>query len=61
MISFAFTKRKILDSFKLKEFPDDHFKFDKNGGDFSKRVEKKTLGKREIARHEFIRPGLFVI
>ena len=40
-----------LDSSKLKEFADDNFKFDKNGGKFSKRVEN-TVGKGEIARYE---------
>ena len=46
-----FPKRQILDSFKLKEFADDNFKFDVNGRKFSKRVEN-TVGKGEIARHE---------
>ena len=39
------------DSFKLKEFADDKFKLDKNGGKFSKLVEN-TVGKAEIACHE---------
>ena len=38
----------MLDSFKLKEFADDRFKFDKNGRMFSERV-KNTLGNEEIA------------
>ena len=33
---------------KLKEFADDHFKFDENGSKLSKRVEN-TVGKGEIA------------
>ena len=44
-------KRKMLDSFKLKEFEDDNFKFDENRRKFSKRVEN-TVGKGEIARYE---------
>ena len=36
---------------KLKEFADDSFRFDENGGKFSKRVEN-TVGKGEIARYE---------
>ena len=35
----VFPKRQILDSSKLKEFADDNFKFDRNGGKFSKRIE----------------------
>ena len=35
---------------KLKEFADDHSKFDGNGGKFSKKVE--NVGKGEIARYE---------
>ena len=46
-----FTKRKILDSSKLKEFADDNFRFDENGRKFSKSVEN-TLGKGGIARYE---------
>ena len=41
----------ILDNSKLKEFADDNFKFDENGGKFSKRVEN-TVGKGEISRNE---------
>ena len=40
-----------LDSSKLKEFADNNFKFDENGGKLSKRVEN-TVGKGEIARYE---------
>ena len=43
--------RQILDSFKLKEFSDNNFKFDENGRKLSKRVEN-TVGKGEIARYE---------
>ena len=46
-----FPKQQILHSSKLKEFTDDNFKFDENGGKFSKRVEN-TVGKGEIARYE---------
>ena len=37
--------------FKLKEFTDDYFKFDKNGGKSSKRLEN-TMERGEIARDE---------
>ena len=43
-----FPNSKILDSSKLREFADDNFKFDKNGGKFSELVEN-TVGKGEIA------------
>ena len=43
--------QQILDSFNMKEFADDNFKFDENGRKFSKRVEN-TVGKGEIARYE---------
>ena len=46
-----FPERHILDSFKLKEFADDNFKFNENGEKLSKRVEN-TAGKGEIARNE---------
>ena len=46
-----FPKWQILDSTKLNKFADDNFKFDENGGEFSKRVEN-TMGKGEIARYE---------
>ena len=42
---------KILDSFKLKEFADNDFRYDENGRKLSKRVEN-TVGKGEIARYE---------
>ena len=45
------TKRQISNSFKLKEFADNNFNFDKNGIKFSKQVEN-TAGKGEIARYE---------
>ena len=48
---YPIPKRQILDSFKLKEFADDNFNLDENGGAFSNRVEN-TVGKGEIARHE---------
>ena len=35
----------------MKEFAEDDFKFDENGGKLSKRVVN-TVGKREIARYE---------
>ena len=37
----------------MKEFADDNFKFDKYGGNLSKRLEN-TVGKGEIARYEQI-------
>ena len=46
-----FPKRQIVDSSKLKELADNNSKFDKNEGDFSKRVEN-TVGKGEIAHYE---------
>ena len=45
------TRQQILDSFKLKEFPDDNFKFHRNERQLSKQVEN-TVGKGEIARYE---------
>ena len=48
---YPITRRQILDTSKLKEFADDNFKFDENGGKLSKQVEN-TVGKGEIARHE---------
>ena len=45
---FHFPKRQNLESSKLKEFADDNFKFNENGGEFSKRVEN-TVGKGENA------------
>ena len=41
-------KGQVLDSSKLKEFADDNFEFDENGGKFSERVEN-AVGKGEIA------------
>ena len=41
----------ILDSSKLKEFPDDNLKFVKNGRMFFKQVEN-TVGKGKIAHYE---------
>ena len=54
------SKRQILDSSNLKEFADDNFKFDENGGKFSKGIEN-TMGKGEIAHYEqfFLFPQLF--
>ena len=46
-----FPKRQILDSSKLKEFPEDNFKLDENCRMFAKSVEN-TGGKGEIARYE---------
>ena len=46
-----FPNDKILDSSKLKEFADEHFKFDVNGRKFSKWVEN-NVGKGEIACYE---------
>ena len=51
MMNKPITRRKILDSSKLKKFADDNFKFHENGRKLSKRVEN-TLGKGEIARYE---------
>ena len=45
-----FPKWQILDSSKLKEFPDDNFKFDANGINFAKQVEN-TTEKRSCSRH----------
>ena len=45
------TRQQILDSFKVKEFADDNFKFDENGRKLSKWVEN-AVGKGEIARYE---------
>ena len=40
-----FPKGQILESFKVKEFADNNFKFDENSSKFSKQVEN-TGGKR---------------
>ena len=53
--SSPFPKRQILDSFKLKEFADDNFKFDENGRKLSKPVEN-IVGKGETACYEQISP-----
>ena len=47
----SFPKHQILNSSKLKEFTDDNFQFNENGGMFSKRVEN-TVGKGEISHNE---------
>ena len=47
-----FPNDKSKDSSKLKEFADDNFKSDKNGSNFSKRVEN-TMRKGEIAHFHF--------
>ena len=41
----------MKDTSKFKEFADDNFEFDENGGKFSRSVEN-TAGKGEIARNE---------
>ena len=41
----------MLDSSKLKEFADDNFEFDENGGKFSERMES-AVGKGEITRYK---------
>ena len=51
MLFKPITKRQNSDSSKLREFADDNFKFDKNGGKFSK-LEGNTVGKGEIAHNE---------
>ena len=51
MITHHAKKRQISDSSKLKEFPDNNFKFDENDVDFSKRVEN-NVGKGEIAGYK---------
>ena len=57
---YPITRRRILDSSKLKEFADVNFKFDENGRKLSKRVEN-TVGKGEIAHYEqfFLFPQCF--
>ena len=42
-------KRQIVDSSKFKQFADDNFKSDKNGGKFPESAENAVV-KREIAR-----------
>ena len=51
IFNLTLSQMTTLDSFKLKEFADDNFKFDENGRKFSKQVEN-TVGKGEIARDE---------
>ena len=46
-----FPKCQNLNSSKFKDFADDNFEFDENGGKFSKIVEN-TEGKEEIAHYE---------
>ena len=46
-----FPKRQTSDAFKLKEFADDNFKFDKNGRKFSE-WEENAVGKGEIAHYK---------
>ena len=47
----------IIDSFKLKEFAEEIFKFDYNSRKFSKQVEN-TVGKGEISHSVFKRLAL---
>ena len=51
MILSTLSKTTSLDTSKLKEFADDNFNFDENGGKFSKSLEN-TVGKGEIAHYE---------
>ena len=51
LFDYPFSKRKILDSSKRREFADDNFEFDENRRTFFKLVEN-TAGKGEIARYE---------
>ena len=46
-------RRQILDSFKLKDFADDNFKFDKNGSRLSKWVDN-IVGKEAISYEQFL-------
>ena len=48
---YRFPKQQILDSSKLREFADDNYKFDENGGKFFKWIGN-TVGKGEIACYE---------
>ena len=50
-LDYPFPKRQMLDSFKLKEFADENFKFDENGRESYKQIEK-TVRKGEIAHYE---------
>ena len=55
LVCQPFPRRHILDSFKQKEFAEDNFKFDENGGKFSKRVEN-TVGTGETVRYKQFLP-----
>ena len=44
-----FPKQQILDSSKLKEFADDNFIFDENGGKYSKIVKKHCEKRRNCS------------
>ena len=46
-----YPKWQFLGSSKLKEFADNNFLFDENGGEFSNRFDN-TVGKGEIAHYE---------
>ena len=46
-----FPTDNILHSYKLKEFANDSFQFDQNGGKLSQSLEN-NVGKGEIARYE---------
>ena len=47
----SLSQQQILDSSKMKQFAENNFEFDENGGKFSKRV-KNNVAKGEIARLE---------
>ena len=42
----------FLDSSKLKEFADDNFEFNENGGQFSKRVENSVFKRYMLQTHK---------
>ena len=50
-VTIPITRWQILDSFELRDFADDNFKFDENGIKLSKPIEN-TVGKGEIAPYE---------
>ena len=54
-LSYPITRQQILDSYKLKEFADDNFKFDENGRKLFKQVEN-TVGKRRNCLLQAISP-----
>ena len=54
-----FPKRQILDSFKLKEFADDNFRFDENGKKFSKRGENTGRSRNYSSRAISASPSVF--